>query len=250
VSATLQIQEAWERTVRRTVEVSGCVTGEARIRQALDDSVGMPALTALESLLDQGQAGWVEVEGGYRCNVEGGYVVYHLDDRTLEIVAALEDRISVAGEAADEVRGVLATELTAEGEGQYYDDNFGGRTEEDARRDAEAAAQRKLDEVRRAELLQAQDQAESAVAGRVEEAARRQGEAILAQQAAARQAELESQAGARLTTVGLRCRQQFHQLLGLAYRDAILAYARTNGAENIECSESGDVVEIEFLIER
>jgi hypothetical protein len=46
-TATRQIRESWEREVRRLAEVGTDLTGEARIRQALDDSVGAPALLAL-----------------------------------------------------------------------------------------------------------------------------------------------------------------------------------------------------------
>jgi hypothetical protein len=48
----------------------------------------------------------------------------------------------------------------------------------------------------------------------------------------------------------LRCRQAFHTALGQAYRDAILAYARNHGAQNISCREEGGTLEIEFHVQR
>jgi hypothetical protein len=45
-----------------------------------------------------------------------------------------------------------------------------------------------------------------------------------------------------------RARQAFHRLLAVAYRDALLALARARGAQDIHCSDSGEVLEIEFLL--
>lgn len=250
VTATEQIRDAWERTVRRAVELSGNITGEARVRQALDASVGAPALAALESLLSRGQPGWSAVENGYRFDIDGGYLVYNTEERALEIVATLQEEIRVTGEAQAQVGGVIQAEVTVKGEGRYYDDNYGGRTEADARRDAEAQARRNLEEARQQQLRQAQESAEAGASGALEAEARREAERRLEEQAAARRAELERQATAHLETVGLRCRQEFNRVLALAYRDAILAYARANGAENVQCNESDEVVEIEFFVDR
>jgi hypothetical protein len=76
-TATRQIRESWEREVRRLAEVGTDLTGEARIRQALDDSVGAPALLALQTRLAGDCEGWDEqADGSYRHAVEGGYVSY------------------------------------------------------------------------------------------------------------------------------------------------------------------------------
>ena len=60
----------------------------------------------------------------------------------------------------------------------------------------------------------------------------------------------QPQAAAHLETVGVRCRQEFNRVLALAYRDAVLAWARTNGGQDIQCNENGGVIEIEFMAER
>ncbi len=75
---------------------------------------------------------------------------------------------------------------------------------------------------------------------------RHQAEIKLQQLAAERQATLSMQAREHLNTVGVRCRQAFHRVLAIAYRDVILAYARRNQAENIQYSEDGNIIEIEF----
>lgn len=250
VTATQQIEEGWERIVRRTVEMRGSVSGEARVRQALDDSIGGPALVMLEAILASGHPDWAETQEGYRCSVPGGYVVYRPSDRSLEMVATLESEVMVSGEAEQRLQGVASGEVTAEGEATYYDDNWGGRTEEHAREEAAAAAQRRLDQARQARLEEDQRQAEAAAAESIESDAQRQAQVALEQAAAQRRAELDHQAAAHLEAVGLQCRQRFHRLLGEAYRDAILAYAQANRAEGIECRDDGTTVEIEFLVRR
>lgn len=250
VTATQTLDEAWQREITRTVDLCGIATGEARVRQRLDSSLGGPALRALELALAAPESGWVASPGGYRRDVDGGYVVYHLDERELEIVATLCEQVQVTGAAARQLSGHVQTQLSVEGQGTYYDDNWGGRNEESARQQAEADAQAKLAEARRLSLLAAQHAAERESEGELAAVARQQAEAKLAEEQAARQAALARAARERLTAVGTRCRQEFHQMLARAYRDAILAYARTNQASEIQCQEDGESIEIEFLVRR
>lgn len=250
VSATREIYEAWQREITRTVELTQQVAGEARIRQPLGDTLGRPVLRTLETVLADPESGWVEVDEGYRYEVEGGYVVYLTDEQALEMVAVLSDRIQATGEGTQQLRGVVQDELAAEGEGRYYDDGWGGRTREVGEREARAAAEQLLDETTQARILQAQEAAEAEAAQGVEAAARAQAEVQLQQRAAERRAALADEARQHLETVGLRGRQVFNRALGQAYRDAILAYARVNGADNIQCQQEGNVIEIEFNLQR
>jgi hypothetical protein len=96
---TRDLAEAWRREVSRTVELRSQVAGEARIRQPLEASIGTPALRALQVALAAEGSGWTPVEEGFRRDVEGGYVVYLIDERALEIVAVLEDEVEARGEA-------------------------------------------------------------------------------------------------------------------------------------------------------
>ncbi|AOY84458.2 hypothetical protein BJP36_01335 [Moorena producens JHB] len=250
VTATRQLNQAWQREVSRTIELREQVRGEARIRQALDSTLGKPALRALEAALAAPDSGWSEVEEGYRYDVEGGYVTYLIDQQALEIVAILEDEVQASGQGSRILEGLIHREISAEAEGKYYDDGWGGNTKEVAQEQAKAAAEREIDQIARSEIEQAGTQAEEHSAEEIEAEARTQAEGRLQQLAANRQAVLSQQARQNLDTVGLRCRQAFHQVLATAYRDAILAYARRNGAENIQCSEEGNVVEIEFNLQR
>jgi hypothetical protein len=250
VTATRQIEEAWQREVSRSVQLQERVVGEARIRQPLETTIGRPALRSLESLLAANDSGWVEVEEGYRHEVEGGYVTYLIDEQALEIVATLEDIIQAAGEDTLIVEGTVQSEISAEGEGRYYDDNWGGHTMEVGRRVAQTQAEIELDAIARAQVEQAASEAERLVEAEVEAGARSQAEADLRRIASEREADLSAQARQRLDTVGTRCRQVFNRALAQAYRDAILAYAKRHGAENIQYSDNDNTVEIEFTLQQ
>lgn len=246
VTATRQLNQAWEREVSRTVELQQQVIGEARVRQPLDTTLGTPALRALESALAADDSGWREVEEGYRHDVEGGYVIYLVDEQALEIVATLPDEVQASVQVSRTLEGTVNTEISAQGEGRYYDDGWGGRTKKVAEREAQTAAQQELDNVSRTQIEQAENEAEAQAAAELEAEARTQAQAQLQQAASDRQDDLSAQARQHLNTVGVRCRQAFHQVLARGYRDAILAYARRNGAENIQCNEEGNILEIEF----
>jgi hypothetical protein len=247
---TRDLAEAWQREVTRTVDLRTRVTGEARIRQPLEASIGVPALRALQVAIAAPDSGWRPVEEGYRHDVEGGYVVYLVDEKALEIVAVLEDDVEAQGKASEVLTGEVRERISGQGTATIYDDGWGGWTEERAEQETHRIAEQQLEETARRRVEQAQREAEEAqdpaLRARADAAAR----AELDRAASERQAALARQARERLEAVGLRCRQVFHASLAHAYRDAILAYARGHGAQNISCREEGDTLEIEFHVQR
>jgi hypothetical protein len=251
VTLTRDIAEAWSREISRTVELTERVSGEARVQQNLSAQLGGPALRALEARLTAGaEPAWRETAEGYRCDVAGGHVLYRLDEQVLEIVAALEEVVVAQGQAAAVLSGEVRETLEARGESGYYDDGHGGRTEAVARGDAREAARQRLEAERQARLNAARQQAESAAGADLRIRAQAAAQTRLEQATAARRAELARQAEDHLETVGVRCRQAFNQLLARAYRDAILAYARRHGAEQVSCRDDDGVMEIEFFVDR
>ena len=83
----------------------------------------------------------------------------------------------------------------------------------------------------------------------MQEQAQRDADAAFAAASAARGEELRARAEASLTAVGVEGRNLFHHVLAEAYRDAILAYARARRADNIQFSDNGGVLEIEFELQ-
>jgi hypothetical protein len=241
VTATRQINEAWEREVTRAVQLQGLVSGQARVLQQLGPTVGVPALDALQRLLDEGSPDWRPTEAGYR------HVVYDPRQRTLEIVAQCEDLVTTTGAHTELLTGLVQAEASQTGEGVYYDD-WAARTREMGEKQAQDDAQRKLDNQQRQLVREAAQQAEDEAAAGVESSALRETARRHARVQAERREQLAADARANLRQVGVRARQAFHQLLARAYQQAILAYARAHGAA-ITCNDDqGETIEIEFRL--
>ncbi len=250
VTVTREIAEAWQHEVSRTVALSAQVTGEARVCQSLSSSLGVPVLRALETFLDSGNSGWQEVNGGYRFDVEGGYAFYDMENQNLEITATLQDTVERSATASVALSGEVQDELKVDKEGRYYDDGYGGQTKERAERQAREAAQQDLDVMKQARLEQARQEAEAAEDSTIQAQAQAKAKDRLDQAAEEKRDALAQEAARHLDTVGVRCRQAFNTLMARSYRDAILAYARRNGAENISCQDGGEFLEIEFFMDK
>ncbi|SDT45807.1 hypothetical protein [Actinoplanes derwentensis] len=249
VQASRRLAESWNHEVRRQVTLHGEAVGRAESRQELGSLLGRPVLAALERILSA-HDGWREIPEGFRYDVDGGYVVYHLDSRSLQTVAEARTEVSAGREAAARVSGVVEEEVQVEGEGRYYDDGWGGLTEETARRDAGLDADRLLDRAAAARIDAARAAAEANTQAEIEARAHAEAQAALAEATAAAEADLERTAGGQLAAVGARVQEAFNVVLASAYRDAILAYARSRRAQGLRVSEGDGVVRIEFEMER
>jgi hypothetical protein len=248
IRATAQLAEAWDQEVRRQVTLHGAAVGRAAMTESLSASLGIPVLSALDRVLDR-LDGWQAHDDGYRYDVDGGYVYYHADTGDLEIVAEQRADVRAEGEASTMVRGAVEETLEAVGVGTYFDDGWGGHTEDTARRDAQVNADTELNRARAARLARARADAEGGASDAVQAQAQRNAQASLAGVTAATEAELEQLASQQLASVGALARAVFQQALALAYRDAILAYARSRQAEGVRLSSSDGVLDIEFEME-
>jgi FtsH ternary system domain X2 len=250
VRATRQLAEAWDHEVHRRVILTRQVSGEARVREQLGRSVGGPTLAALTRVLARTR-GWAEGDDGvFRHALDGGVISFDPSSRELEIIARVEARVVASGESAIVVRAQVDDLIEASGEGRYYDDEYGGVTADDARRAADRAAQAALDRAAEAARARERRRAETAHWSGVEEQARMRAQENLAATQRASESQLASQAADLLTEIGNAGRTVFHRALAEAYRDAILAYARTRRATGIQCSEGDDgALNIEFELE-
>lgn len=246
VRGTRQLAEAWDQEVRRQVTRVRDVVAEARLRERLDSSIGAPTLAALTNVLSRAEGWEQDEEGVFRHILTGGYIAFDPATRELEIVARQSAEVRAVGEAVTTVRTELTDTVQGRGEGRYYDDGYQGITREDARRAAEQALDRSLSDAAARLRDQARRSADQQAGEALLEQAGAEADGALASASAARADELRRQAAASLTAVGIEGRTVFNQALADAYRDAILAYARARRASNIQCSDSGGVVEIEF----
>jgi hypothetical protein len=220
VRASRRLAEAWDQEVRRQVTLHGQAVGRAAVREDLSGTVGRPVLTCLDRVLARTD-GWREVAGGYRHDVAGGYVLYHSD----------------------------TGELEAEGSGRYFDDNWGGFTEERARETAAAEAQRALDQAAADRVASERERADAEAGTEIQTEAERQARASLDRAMAERGELLASAAAQELAAVGARGRSVFNPVLAEAYRDAILAFARSRHAEGVRTASNGGVLTIQFEVE-
>jgi hypothetical protein len=249
VRATRELAEAWNQEVRRQVTRTGQAVAEARVREPLESTVGGPTLAALEAVLARTEGWQQDPDGVFRHELHGGHIAFDPASRELELLARESSEITATGEASIVVRTEASGTVEGEGVGTYYDDNWADITREDATRAAEqdlarslaAAAEQRREQVRRA--------TDDEAGGQVWQQAARRADAELGAASAARSAELQRRATDRLVAVGIEGRNLFHLALAEAYRDAILAYARTRRADNIRCTEDGGTVEIEFELQ-
>jgi hypothetical protein len=246
VRATRELAEVWQQEVRRQVTRIGQTAGEARVTEPLGQSIGGVTLAALAEVLGR-TPGWDRAEdGAFWHALDGGQIRYDPATRILEIVARVSGDVVATGEAQAVVRAEARGPVEAEGVGTYYDDGWSGRTEATARLDAEEDLRRSLEQAEETLREQARRAAEAEVSEDVGRQAAERADAAFARAAATREHELRQQAADRLLAVGAEGRTLFHQALGEAYQDAILAYARSRRASNVRRSSANGVVEIEF----
>jgi hypothetical protein len=248
VQATRLLAEAWDQEVRRQVTLHGRAVGRAAVRENLAATVGRPVLACLDRVLAR-LDGWRETQDGYRHDVAGGYVVYHSDTGELEIVAERTSDVEGEGEAATTVSAEVTEELAAAGSGRWYEDNWGGFTEERARQSAEAEAQRALDLAAADRIAAARERADTDAGLEIQTQAEQRAQAALDRAMAERGEQLASAAAQELAAVGARARAAFNPVLAEAYRDAILAFARSRHAEGVRTTSDGNVLTIQFEVE-
>jgi len=249
VRATRELAEAWGQEVRRQATRAGHAVGEARVRESLADSVGGPTLAALTDVLERAD-GWVELpDGTFSYELEGGVLTFDPATRELEITARVSAEVSVTEQASATVDAHLSGTVEVAGEGVYYDDGWGGYTAQTAQRDAEQHASAAMDRALRQRREQASREADVAAGDSVEREAAARAEAAFAAATARRGDELRRAAADRLTAIGVQARALFNAALAEAYRDAILAYARSRRASNLHHSEREGVLDIEFELE-
>lgn len=249
VRATRELAEAWAQEVRRQATRTGSAAGQARVSEPLANTVGGPTLAALTQVLAR-HAEWTEhPDGTFTHQLDGGVITFDPATRELEITATVTAEVTVTEEAAATVEAQVSGTVEAEGVGTYYDDGWGGLTEQTAQRDAERHLSRAMDEALRQRREQATREADAAAADAVQREAAARADAAFAASAAAREAELRRTAVQQLLAVGATGRALFNAALAEAYRDAILAYARSRRASNLHHNEQDGVFDIEFELE-
>lgn len=252
IHLTRSIEQAWRRTVEETATASGEVTELARITAdiALDEEMGDLALDMLERVLAGDFEGFEPWErnslGHYRCDLDQVILVYNPDTRQISVEAQLTELISTEARGAADASGFTVGKVAAEAVAHYYDDGWGGRTEEVAKADAQAKAQQRLDQA--IEALHNEQNPEQLEAAKAE--AQDAAEAAAAQALAERQAEvraaLREQLQYTLAQAQNRVREVMNRAVGEAYRQSLRQLVLDNGGRVLVDESTGSIINMEL----
>ncbi len=249
------IEQAWRTTVQEVATREGEVQELARLAAdiPLGAEMGDRPLEHFERLLRgevEGYQPWQRDEAGdYRRELGDVTLVYQPGSHQLMVEARLSERISAGARASAEASGFTVGEVAVEAVGRYYDDGWGGYTEERARQLAEAAADERLSEAIEA-LHREQNAAQLAQAeAEARAAAEEQAEALLSTRRAEVRAALRQRLQATLHEAREQVSHTMNRLVGEAYRQTLIQLVHENGGQIISDERSGSVInlELEFL---
>jgi hypothetical protein len=245
------VEEAWRTTVEQTARLQGTVEEVGRLTADLhlDEEMGDLALGMLDRLV-RGEFPDFEAwqpgpDGTYRRDLGDVALVYHPGDRRLTVEAVLAEAVSAEARATAEACGFTVGEVAVEAAGRYFTDNWGGQTEERARRAANEEAQRRLDEaverLHRQQNAEALAEAEARARGRAEEEAR----AELERCRAAVRLALRERLEAVLAGAEERMQEEVNRLVGEAYRQGLILLVRENGGRVLTDERTGSIINLE-----
>lgn len=254
IHLTQTIQQAWRTTVEQAAQREGQVQELARITAdiPLDAEMGDFALQMLERVLQgefEGFEAWErDDEGNYRNTLGDVILIYQPGSHQLAIEAQLTELVSAEARSTAEAQGFTVGEVAVEAVGHYYSDNWGGRTEEWARAQAQANAEQKL-----AEAIKALHEEQHAAELRAAEAEAR---ALAEQEAEAelerRRAEMRAAMRERLQTIlenaDDRAYHMMNRVVSEAYRQSLIQLVRDNAGRVIADERTGSVVTLEVEI--
>ncbi|KOV61830.1 hypothetical protein [Streptomyces sp. MMG1121] len=255
VRASSRLTRMWQEELSRTAQASTEVAAEATLRQEFGSLLGAPARRAFESALGT-DTRWAWQDGGYRLEMDGGAIVYHLDSGEIEMTARLTDVVTAEAEVTRTLHGTVEVNATAEETAKYFDDNWAGLSRSVAERTAHAGAKERA-EREAAEQIAREEERERLAGQRrladqrdeIDAEAHAEAERRAVADAGRRREELERDAEARLRDARTAFLRPVHEILAVAYRDAIVAYAREHGVQDLRVDETDGMLNIQFEME-
>lgn len=252
VHLTETIEEAWREIVTQIAQTEGQVQELARLTVdiPLNAEMGDIALAMMTRLMageyDDYDPWQQDEAGNFRRELEQVTLVYTPGSGQLMVEARLTELITAEAEAAAEAAGLTVGEVAVEAVGHYYDDGWGGRTEERARRDAQTKAEERL-AAARADLHRQQHADEMATAA---EQARAEAEAAAAAELMRLQNEARAALRQRLQVILADAQDEvyhtMHRLVGEAYRRSLIELTLQSGGRIISDDRSGSVINLEL----
>jgi len=253
--ATRQIAEAWRATIQRTARLEGIAHGRAELSQPLGSMLAEPARRSFEQAV-AADPRWQLRDGGYNLEVHGGEARYRPDTGYLEISVELSAYIEAGGSAARVVEGTVEDTVEATAEASYYTDGYAGRTlaraEQEAARLAREEADRQAKQRAESARKKAQKRAESAMqadGADVQREADADAQSRLEAEQHRRSEQLNREAEMLLDRVQQQSLRGVWETVALGYQNALLVYARANGAREIDVTRHGSSVQVQFQME-
>jgi len=234
------VHEEWQRAAAARVTEQTEVHAESVLETQVDlaAELGEVALQELRNLLAEGYGGWQADGASYTLALENGVGLrYAPDTGRLEMRARLSETVQAAAEVSGTFSGALDAQVEVEGIGRYYDDAWGGHTEERAREAARREARARLDAARE-ELVN------DAARRQAEEQARAEARTRLREEAERRRAVLEERLDALLRESEERVQAAIGALLGQTYRRAIIRIVNEGGGQIIQDTEQGAIIDL------
>ena len=252
IQLTQAIEQAWRTTIEQTARTEDQVHEQFRIAVdiPLDAEMGDLALQMLERVLRgecEGFDPWEQDEhGDFRRDLGDVVLIYQPGTRQLFIEARLTELISAEARGTAEASGFTMGEVAAEAVGHYYSDGWGGRTEQRARVEAQADAERKLNEA--IEALHRQQHAPELGAAEAEARARAEREAAaeLERTRTAMRAAMRERLQVIMADAEDRIYHTMNRLVGEAYRLSLIQLVRENGGRVLTDERTGSIMNMEL----
>ncbi len=252
VHLTETIEEAWRTTVTQIAQAEGEVQELARLTAdiSLDAEMGDAALAMVTRLMAgefEEYDAWAQDENGdFRRELDQVTLVYTPGSGQLIVEARLTELITAEAEAAASAAGFTVGDVAVEAIGRYYDDGWGGRTEERARREAQAQAEQNLAAATAA--LHQEQHAEELTAAETQ--ARSEAEAAAGAELDRIRAETRAALRQRLQVILADAQDEVYltmnRLVGEAYRRSLIELALQSGGRVVSDERSGSVINLEL----
>lgn len=249
VTSARELREDWQHRVTESVSATGRVVRAATVQHDVS-GFGGPVLAELPAVLATAP-GWRAAGACFEYRLgEDAHAVYDPAAQRLVVIAEESRDLTVYHTVEETISGTTLGEVSATGEGWYYDDEWGGRTEAKAREGAEAQAERDFAEKGRQKVEQDKAAAAANLQGAMRQKGQEEAAAAHARESELVGDELERAARRRVRILNQRAINALNRAGGLAARAVLVRFASENGARVDVDEEDDTVVRLEFTMER
>ncbi|MCP4663352.1 MAG: hypothetical protein GY856_48790 [bacterium] len=243
------INETWRDEIEDQVTVHRQVEAAIERTIPLRDRLGQAARAELEDIFRQGFRGWMLADNG-QFTLPLGMITLGWDPESGELAvrAEMAEVVEATARGTAVAEAQVRAAVTAAGEGKYYDDGWGGHTQEKAEGEAQENAEEGLRDAKAEAIEEQTREAREAAQAEAADAASRQASAEAASKAAEREAQLRRELMNVLDQAGDLVRAEVAALVGEVMRRGVLRVVRVNGGRLLAQHEDETSIMIEAEI--